>query len=100
MHDAHTDAHADHNVDADVTDADGAGDDSDIKGGHWWDPCTFNHHHGNLGVSHLSIQKLCITCGMLLHLFHNLSMTPIPILLKNFVWFHITCQQEICINNN
>ena len=33
-------------------DGDGAGDGGDLKGGNWWDPCTFDYRHGNLGQSH------------------------------------------------
>ena len=47
-------------------DGDGAGDGGDIKGGNWWDPCTFYYHHGHLGESHFSH-------GKMLHLFHICS---------------------------
>ena len=50
-------------ADADCVDAAGAGDGCDIKGGNWWDPCTFDYHHGHLGESHFS-------SGIILHLFH------------------------------
>ena len=45
---------------ADGADADDAGDGGDIEEGHWWDPSTLNHHHGNLGPAHFSLQKLQI----------------------------------------
>ena len=71
IHSDHADGHglgdADGRVyahaDADCVDADGAGDGGDIKGGNWWDPCTFDYHHGHLGESHFS-------SGIMLHLFH------------------------------
>ena len=50
--------HASDCADADA-DADGdgdavvAGDGGDLQGEHWWwDPCSLNHRHGNLGMSH------------------------------------------------
>ena len=68
--DGHGDAgdRVDSDADADCVDAvggdgDGAGDGGDIKGGNWWDPCTFDYHHGHLGESHFSY-------GIILHLFH------------------------------
>ena len=49
-------------VDADI-DGDGAGDGGDIQGGNWWNPCTFDYRHGNLGESPFSHR-------IMLHLFH------------------------------
>ena len=54
-HDADVDAGDDDHVGAgDDAETDVAGDGSDLKGGHWWDPCTFDYHHGHLGGSHFS----------------------------------------------
>ena len=82
--DGRVDAHAD----ADCVDADGAGDGGDIKGGNWWDPCTFDYHHGHLGESHFFMWN---NIDFVPHLSMNQFRSFLP---NNFVWFYITLKKK------